>query len=244
MEQEPSNVVHFFEESFNSKDKYLDKLKSSAITKEAKEKLEDKINNINSFYSLMENFFRGERGNQIRSFLNLYAINGDDDKGVGENKVSLISIHLSKGLEFKHVFVVGMNNGFLPSYGNLADEEERRLAYVAFTRAKDYLYLTSASTRTIYGNRQETKESSYLYEAKVLKKEFGDEKPIFISSRDAVPPERSSFKVNDIVKHKKFGLGTVTAITKQGNKSFLTVNFPSDGVERKLLDKAVTQARD
>jgi DNA helicase-2/ATP-dependent DNA helicase PcrA len=197
-----------------------------------------KIDNINSFYILMDKFFREKQGT-IDTFINLYSINENDKKEERiDRKISLVSIHLSKGLEFKHVFVIGLNQGFLPSYNNADSEEERRLAYVAFTRAKEKLYLTSANFRTLYGKRQEIALSQYLYEANILTRKFEPDRDIKnIKKKD----ESREFKVGDRVEHIKFGYGMIKDISRDGKQTFLTILFVEDDALKKMLSKAVVK---
>ena len=245
IENNQDDFVKIFEDTFDIRAKYITKRDSSTTSKETKEKLQDKIENIDLFYSLLDNFFKNRDDETIKTFLNLYAINGGDETESDNEKVSLVSIHLSKGLEFRYVFLIGMNDGILPTFANLDNEEERRLAYVALTRAKDCLYLTSASKRLIYGNYQEWKESRYLYEAKILKSDFRKRvnKPIFKSKQEMILMQNQTFKVGDRVHHKKFGYGTVVAIANEGNQRFLSIDFQNDpkGLKSRKMSERVIE---
>ena len=94
----------------------------------------------------------------------------DEAKEDSSKKVKLLTIHASKGLEFHSVFVVGMEDGIMPHQRAISDpdpksmEEERRLAYVAFTRAKTHLTLSSAAARRLYGDRKASPSSRFLQE--------------------------------------------------------------------------------
>ena len=234
LDDEKVNLASIFEDVFGIRKKYLLKLKKDKISKDNSEKIQTKIDNIDSFYSLMEKFFKDKKGS-IDAFVNFYSINEEDDDEV-EEKVSLTSIHLSKGLEFKYLFLVGMNYGFLPNYNSAEDEEERRLAYVAFTRAKDKLYLTSSNYRTVYGKRQEVQLSPYLYEADILKRKFEPSRDIKVSKNES---ENRDFKINHIVKHKKFGYGKIVDISKEGRNTFLTILFVEIDSTKKIISKVV-----
>ena len=93
------------------------------------------------------------------------------------NRVSLMTVHSVKGLEFDYVFIVGMEEGIFPHYNaindgsNSAIEEERRLCYVAITRAKKELYITSADTRMLFGNLMRNQPSRFIDE---IDKEYID----------------------------------------------------------------------
>jgi len=233
-----TNLVDIFEDIFEIKAKYQKKLLKLKSSNKSIELMSSKIDNINSFYILMDKFFREKQGT-IDTFINLYSINENDKKEERiDRKISLVSIHLSKGLEFKHVFVIGLNQGFLPSYNNADSEEERRLAYVAFTRAKEKLYLTSANFRTLYGKRQEIALSQYLYEANILTRKFEPDRDIKnIKKKD----ESREFKVGDRVEHIKFGYGMIKDISRDGKQTFLTILFVEDDALKKMLSKAVVK---
>ena len=236
IEPDLTNLVDIFEDIFEIKDKYRKKLLKLEGSNKSTELMNTKLDNIDSFYVLMNKFFKEKQGT-IDTFINLYSINEDERKEDRmDKKISLVSIHLSKGLEFKHVFVIGLNHGFLPSYNNAESEEERRLAYVAFTRAKEKLYLTSSNFRTLYGKRQEVILSQYLYEANILTRKFEPDRDIKnIKKKD----ESREFKVRDGVKHKKFGSGTIKDVVTDGKKTFLVILFAEDNTTRKMLSKVV-----
>jgi DNA helicase-2/ATP-dependent DNA helicase PcrA len=218
-----------FEYQFEIRKKIETHLKKEKISKENKDKFETKLGNINDFYDLMHRFFSTNRG-EIRAFINMYAINGEDEEKI--QAVNLLTIHLSKGLEFKHVFILGVNQGFLPSFAS-DNEEERRLAYVAFTRAKDKLYLIYSKQRTIYGRKQDSKPSRYLHEAELIHSARIEQ------NRHKTAESEGEFSVGNYVKHNKFGNGEVKHISKQGREIFLDVAF--ENKVRKTLISTVLQ---
>src|SRR5690606_1010354 len=114
-----------------------------------------------------------ERGEEatLQAFLEEMALISDADRVTEEmDAVTLMTLHLSKGLEFKNVFIVGMEEGLFPSGQSLGEldpdrlEEERRLAYVGITRARENLYLTHAKSRRIYGQEEYRPPSRFLGE--------------------------------------------------------------------------------
>ncbi|MDE6426645.1 MAG: UvrD-helicase domain-containing protein [Ruminococcus sp.] len=190
----------------------------------------------------------------------------DDDS---DDKVTLMTVHSSKGLEFDNIFVVGMEEGIFPvslSSGNEKDlEEERRLAYVAITRAKKHLYLTSASQRMLYGQTQRNITSRFI-------REIGAE---FIEKHDNAAVMRRSVRTNDNavtavysstlqqqlarnkmhsvtpvssahetysagerVKHNVFGDGTVISSKPMGNDALLEIAFDTVGTKRIMANQA------
>jgi len=135
-----------------------------------------------------------------------------------------MTIHASKGLEFEHLFVIGMEEGFFPL--NDADiEEERRLAYVAITRAKKELTLSYVKSRFLRGQRTQVSKSRFLTEAGLIKGER-----VNLNSSTGI-------KKGSLVKHKVFGTGRVIGINKAGNKTKLKIDFC--GTIREILSDFV-----
>jgi DNA helicase-2/ATP-dependent DNA helicase PcrA len=139
-----------------------------------------------------------------------------------------MSVHASKGLEFKHLFVIGLEEGFFPLTGDGCDiEEERRLGYVAITRAKERLTLSHVKSRFYKGRRTYLEKSRFLGEAGLCKTSVKIEK-------------KSAFKKGDLVKHKIFGVGRIIGISKAGKEFKLTINF--GGQVRDILSSFVERA--
>ena len=185
--------------------------------------------------------------------------NGDDS----DNKVTLMTLHSAKGLEFPVVFITGMEERLFPS-GMAMDsddpdavEEERRLCYVGITRAEEELYLSSATTRMVRGSREYPAESRFISEipkdymtrtgikANTIKKEpaFTAPEPRYVAppprsfKRPAVAPttvDSINYTVGDKVRHIKFGKGTVTEMNKTADDYEITVVFDSVG-EKKMF---------
>ena len=131
---------------------------------------ESRAANLEELQSVAKDFVYEEGEEKtLASFLEHVALVSDiDDADIDENRITLMTLHSAKGLEFPVVFLVGMEEGLFPHSRSLADEheleEERRLCYVGITRAKKYLFLSSAAQRTLYGNTQENLESRFLAE--------------------------------------------------------------------------------
>jgi len=183
---------------------------------------EDKARNIEEFYGLM----RDKYDLTLREFLNELSLESDQDKITNET-INLMSIHASKGLEFDHLFVIGLEEGFFP-LGDADIEEERRLAYVAITRAKKELTLSFVESRYIRGQRSRVSKSRFLTEAGLIKGERVNLK------------ENSSMKVGSLIKHKIFGTGRIIGINKAGNKTKLKIDF--GGSIREILSDFVEKA--
>lgn len=184
----------------------------------------DRVANIDEFYALFKDQIKENPSFSIDDFLNETALQSEQDQ-INNDSISIMSVHASKGLEFDHVFVMGLEEGFFPLVGDGSDiEEERRLGYVAFTRAKKTLNLSSSSSRFYKGRRAELNKSRFLNEAGVCKGSLVIEKT-------------TSFKKGDLVKHKIFGIGRVLEISKVKRDFKLKINF--GGSKRDILSSFV-----
>jgi DNA helicase-2/ATP-dependent DNA helicase PcrA len=181
---------------------------------------EDKVLNLQEFYGLIKE--HAKNGLDLEEILNELSLQSDADN-IEDKAINIMTIHASKGLEFDHLFVVGLEEGFFP----LADadiEEERRLAYVAVTRAKKELILSYAKSRYNRGSRDFLNKSRFLSEMELIK-----DKAVVSNSKET--------KKNDLVKHKVFGIGKVIGSTKVGKQYKLKINFGGD--IREILDNFV-----
>jgi len=172
----------------------------------------DRQANIDEFYGYIRDYFIQNPHLDLDDFLNEIAL----ESGQGEltsQAVSMMSIHSSKGLEYKHLFIIGLEEGFFPIIGDGSDiEEERRLGYVAITRAMDTLTLSFVHSRFYKGKRASLLKSRFLSESGLIKGSLTIEKT-------------SSFKKGDLVQHKIFGMGRVQKANKAGKDYKLTINF-------------------
>ena len=184
----------------------------------------DRVANIDEFYALYRDSIKQNPDLSIDEFLNDLALSSEQDAIDSEN-ISIMSIHAAKGLEFDYLFVIGLEEGFLPLIGDGSDiEEERRLAYVAVTRAKKELVLSYAKSRYNRGSRDFLDKSRFLTEMELVKDK-------------AVVSHNKETKKNDLVKHKVFGIGKVIGSTKVGKQYKLKINFGGD--VREILDNFV-----
>ena len=172
----------------------------------------ERIANIDEFYGLFRDYIKQNPENSLEDFLGDLSLQSDQDQ-IGGEAVNIMSVHASKGLEFSHLFVIGMEEGFFPLTGDGCDmEEERRLGYVAFTRAKKTLHLSYVHSRFYKGRRAHLEKSRFLGEAGLCQGSVKIEK-------------RAGFKKGDLVKHKIFGIGRITGVSKAGREFKLTINF-------------------
>ncbi|MGB3962759.1 MAG: UvrD-helicase domain-containing protein [Sulfurimonas sp.] len=180
----------------------------------------ERVLNMDEFYGLMRDFVKKTPEASIDEFLNELTLQSEQDQVEGES-IYMMSIHASKGLEFKHVFIIGLEEGFLPLVGDGSDlEEERRLGYVSFTRAKDTLTLSHVDSRFYKGRRSELQKSRFFNEAGLC-------------AGSLIVEKNTAFKKGDLVRHKIFGTGRVTGIGKSGREFKLKINFA--GTTRDIL---------
>jgi len=180
--------------------------------------------NIDEFYGYIRDYFIQNPHLDLKDFLNEIVLESQNDEYSGE-AVSMMSIHASKGLEFKHLFIIGFEEGFFPIIGDGTDlEEERRLGYVAFTRAMDNLTLSFVHSRFYKGKRTQLNKSRFLVESALVKGSLIIEK-------------QSEFKKGSMVNHKIFGQGRVEKIVNSGKDCKLTINF--GGQKREILSSFV-----
>ncbi|MDE6585341.1 MAG: UvrD-helicase domain-containing protein [Clostridia bacterium] len=129
---------------------------------------DSKLANLDEFIASVDDFSRLNPNATLDEYLNQVTLSSDLDEMDEGNYVTLATIHAVKGLEFPVVFICGLEDGIMPSSRSESDgrseEEERRLMYVAITRAKDRLYLTRSKSRYLYGHRDLTKPSRFLVE--------------------------------------------------------------------------------
>ncbi|RXK04655.1 ATP-dependent helicase [Halarcobacter bivalviorum] len=184
----------------------------------------DRQANIDEFYGYIRDYFIQNPHLNLEDFLNEIALESEQGD-LTDQAVSMMSIHSSKGLEYKHLFIIGLEEGFFPIIGDGSDiEEERRLGYVAITRAMDTLTLSFVHSRFYKGKRASLLKSRFLSESGLIKGSLTIEKT-------------SSYKKGDLVQHKIFGMGRVQKATKAGKDYKLTINF--GGTRRDILSSFV-----
>ena len=140
-----------------------------ALELENTDQAKTRIENLDEFLTVAMEFEEQNADNSLSEFLESITLSSDiDNMEETEDSVTLMTLHTAKGLEFPVVFLIGMEEGIFPSYRSIGEqrelEEERRLCYVGITRAKEYLYLTCAEQRTIFGSTTCNKMSRFLEE--------------------------------------------------------------------------------
>ncbi|MDD1650397.1 MAG: DNA helicase II [Methylococcaceae bacterium] len=177
---------------------------------------------------------------------------GESQSEATDDCVQLMTLHAAKGLEFKLVFMVGLEEGLFPSLQSLEDtvrlEEERRLCYVGITRARQKLYLTYAESRRIYGKETYPRPSRFLRE---IPPEHLDEVRLRGSTTpSAIMPDstmkqsasKQALRIGQRVRHVKFGEGVILQSEGEGTQARVQVNFAGAGVKWLMLAYANLQA--
>lgn len=227
---------------------------------------EDRINNLEELSNNLLRFSRENDEPTLNDFLQEVALMTDIDNYNAEAEtVVLMTIHAAKGLEFPTVFLVGMEESIFPSdvssmSGDEEIEEERRLAYVAVTRAKKQLYITRAKQRMLFGQTRFNQPSRFIREIpEDLLEKSGETMKTFSASSSSTPskpqaPSRgfsgssSSFKapskndvvfnVGDTVRHKAYGDGLVLSAKPMGNDTLLEIAFTAAGTKKIMANFA------
>tara|TARA_Y100001935_G_scaffold93899_1_gene78116 strand:+ start:542 stop:2782 length:2241 start_codon:yes stop_codon:yes gene_type:complete len=222
------------------------------------ENIEELRSGINDF--ILEQKELADGDTSITRYLQDISLYSETDKSLSSDRVSLMTIHMAKGLEFNVVYVVGIEENLFPSILSLNSsedlEEERRLFYVAMTRAKDKLILSHCDFRFKWGNIIECEPSRFIEEvdlAYIEKNNFKDEfKPTIDNNISRIRKLRKrgfinvnkvdnnnspiiNIVVNDIVEHQRFGLGLVEKIEGDIQNKKATINFKIGGRKTILL---------
>ena len=215
-----------------------------------------RIENMREFISVAKDFADTSPQADLADFLGSVSLvtQGDEDEGKGTGgRVTLMSLHSAKGLEFPVVFLVGMEEGLFPHSRTLDApdelEEERRLCYVGLTRAMEKLFITHAHMRMIFGRTAANAPSRFLRElpSECISRRgesretpkastWARKAPVVLPQRDSV---ESSFAPADKVVHPKFGDGTVVSVSAVAGSIQVTVAFlPPHGIRTLALEYA------
>ena len=256
-----------------------------------------RADNLREFLSVAKEYEEEQRRLEIddityAGFLEYVSLSSDADtkaaSGEDDNKVTLMTIHSAKGLEFPVVFMIGIEDGIFPSYRSIEEspeaiDEERRLCYVAITRAMQKLYIVNTEERMLYGKTTRNLPSRFLNELpdecvcgtnqKKSEKADGRGRPGFGSEFESRQFEKvnrfldrqfkaeeaykkkiaesgkeipsgefvTEFSVGQRVKHKKFGVGTVSKILGEGMNKTVEIIFDECGMKRLIIAYAKLQ---
>ncbi|MGQ0653283.1 MAG: UvrD-helicase domain-containing protein [Betaproteobacteria bacterium] len=227
---------------------------------------QDRIENLDELVNAAAAFREDERETEsggevdaLTAFLTHAALEaGEHQAGEGSDALQLMTVHSAKGLEFDVVFITGLEEGLFPHEGAVTErdglEEERRLAYVAITRARERLYLSHAQTRMLHGQTRYNVPSRFLEEIppelmKWLTPRFSRKQafsPDFSRSPHAMslkkPRDAGGFRIGQNVVHAKFGPGVIIDVEGQGGDARVQVNFGAAGVKWLAVAVAKLQA--
>ncbi len=205
------------------------------------ENINELISAVKSFEALNKHEDMSEYGSYISAFLSSVSLDmGETQASKSDDAVQLMTIHSAKGLEFKYVFMIGMEESLFPhsrSIENINElEEERRLCYVGITRARQKLYLTYTEFRRLYGQDSYNPPSRFINEIPNEHLNFVRPKQSYRSSffgtvSSQISDTEHPFKLGEIVKHKVFGEGVVLSIEGQGDASRMQINFNTAGTK-------------
>jgi DNA helicase II / ATP-dependent DNA helicase PcrA len=225
---------------------------------------ETRVENLAELESVAVEYVRDTEDASLVGFLERVSLVADadqipdasaDDGGV----VTLMTLHTAKGLEFPVVFMTGMEDGVFPHQRSLADngelEEERRLAYVGITRARQRLYLTRSMVRSAWGSPVYNPPSRFLDDIPAGLLDSRREEPVRSSAAISTSPRQSTGRptfgpagtpssggvavldlaLGERVLHPKYGMGTVVGVEGVGERAQASIDFGSAGVKRLLL---------
>lgn len=225
---------------------------------------ESRKENVGEFLSVAKDYMDSNPDGNLQDFLENVALVSDvDDFESSDSKVTLMTLHAAKGLEFPVVFLTGLDEGLFPHSRTLMDpaqvEEERRLAYVGITRAERQLYVTNAVTRTMYGRISAYMPSRFLAEIPPQFMEDYHRKSAMPQSRTTAVPGKQrvsiltkpvasslpkkhavtdTFAKGDKVRHKIWGIGTVLDVIGEGPNIQMKIQFPTKGVRQVVVKYA------
>lgn len=225
---------------------------------------ESRKENVGEFLSVAKDYMDSNTDGNLQDFLENVALVSDvDDFESSDSKVTLMTLHAAKGLEFPVVFLTGLDEGLFPHSRTLLDpaqvEEERRLAYVGITRAERQLYVTNAITRTMYGRISAYMPSRFLAEIPPQLMEDYHRKSAMPQSRTTAVPGKQrvsiltkpvasslpkkhavtdTFAKGDKVRHKIWGIGTVLDVIGEGPNMQMKIQFPTKGVRQVVVKYA------
>ena len=236
------------------------------LTEQGSEGL-NRLENIEELKTNMAEYQQQNENATLVGFLEEIALYTDlDDYNTGDDRVTLMTLHAAKGLEFPIVFLTGMEEGVFP--GRLADgrpdelEEERRLAYVGITRAKQQLYLLNAKRRMLFGNTSENNRPSRfleeipeqycLIEDQTIGKTIAEPRRFDRSKKAGIvvtgvgrsvqaKPVRVDYQVGDTVSHSVFGKGVILSMEPTGNYLLVEVDFETRGRKKVMANYAKLQ---
>lgn len=219
--------------------------------KEKQDKGETRVENLQELVNAAKSFDCDAHSDESLSDLDMFlthaALEAGDMQGASDQDcVQLMTLHSAKGLEFKHVFMVGMEEGLFPSQQSVNDiprlQEERRLCYVGITRAKEQLCLTYAESRRLYGKESYPVPSRFLREipAETLQEvriRANIQRPAAVGTKQntELGTQNRQYQMGQSIRHQKFGEGVVLQTEGEGEQERVQINFRKTGIKWLML---------
>lgn len=265
-----TNLIKHFQECLNNKmtlsdllQEIIEKTKYLDYLNEDPETYDDRVNNIKELSSMLIKYQEESEDPDLSDFLEDVALITDiDSYNADEDSVVLMTLHSAKGLEFPVVFIVGMEEGIFPGAQSMFSEEEleeeRRLAYVGITRAKEKLYLVNAQQRMLYGTTSRNMASRFIREIPMSVTEdvstrsyktVSAKKPVsavknssnahaFGQAGNKAEKSAVEYNVGDTVTHKTFGTGVILSAVAMSNDTLLEIAFDKAGTKKLMANYA------
>ena len=215
---------------------YVDDLK-----KKGTEEADNRLENIYELYSAIAQYQEENEDTSLQGYLTNASLASDlDNLDEGQEKVSLMTLHSAKGLEFPIVFLVGLEQGTLPHVRSLNDplslEEERRLCYVGITRAQEQLFISHARERYVWGSKEMKMVSQFIQEIpeELINSNLRPTARKVHRKKTVSSSANAKWSVGDRVIHHSLGEGEITHILGSGKKTNLAIQFA--GLGRKIVD--------
>jgi DNA helicase-2/ATP-dependent DNA helicase PcrA len=218
-----------------------------AMYEQNKKESEERLSNLDELINAAVSFVSDQADQALIEFLSTASLEaGEHQAEAGADALQLMTVHAAKGLEFGAVFVSGLEEGLFPHENSLNDskglEEERRLMYVAVTRARKRLYLSCAQSRMLHGQSRYPIRSRFIDEvpAELVRVLASQPAPSRITQpapwlekavRSAAPAPGCGFHLGQSVSHAKFGLGVVVSAEGGGEEVRLQINFAQQGLK-------------
>ncbi len=217
--------------------------------KEKEDRGEARIENLEELVNAARSFDYPLEENEVLDELDMFLTHATLETGEmqGENTddyVQLMTLHSAKGLEFKQVFMVGLEEGLFPSGRSIDDiarlEEERRLCYVGITRAMQQLCISYAESRRLYGKESYPSPSRFLREIPTecvqdVRIRANITRSIGANKNQSILPSTNQYKAGEKISHAKFGLGTVLQTEGEGKQEKVQINFYKGGLKWLIL---------
>jgi DNA helicase-2/ATP-dependent DNA helicase PcrA len=218
----------------------------------------DRVENLSELVNAAAAFINESEEHDLSAFLAHASLeSGENQAAEGTDALQMMTVHSAKGLEFAAVFVTGLEEGLFPHEQSALEddglEEERRLMYVAITRARQRLYLCHAQTRMLHGQTRYNVASRFIDEVpqEVVKRltpvmGMGSARGRFDDQAWAAAPEKTfkqksaghGFRIGQAVQHPKFGQGVIVNAEGSGNDARLQINFGKQGMKWLALEYA------